>query len=186
MQLEAVTDMTSLVKRSIAAGVLALVASGALAQESTNRVAVETDWNVFAEPPAAPTECWGVAVPSETVNTDSNGRIKAVRRGEILMFISYRPKNGVKGEVSFTGGYPFAPDSFVTLTIGDDKYELFTDGEWAWPASTTDDAKIIASMKRGKDALLTGRSARGTITKDKFSLLGFTAATEQASKFCGG
>ncbi|KCV82629.1 hypothetical protein ATO10_06791 [Actibacterium atlanticum] len=178
--------MTFTVKTGFVAGMLAVMTTGAFAQESTNRVAVETDWNVFADPPAAPTECWGVAVPSETVNTDSNGRIKAVRRGDILLFISYRPNSGVKGEVSFTGGYPFAPDSSVSLQIGDSKFDMFTDGEYAWAASATDDAKIIAAMKRGKDAVLTGRSARGTITKDKFSLLGFTAASEQAAKFCNG
>ncbi|SMX46655.1 invasion associated locus B family protein [Actibacterium lipolyticum] len=178
--------MTSLVKSGICAGLMALVAFGANAQESTNRVAVKTDWNVFAEPPAAPTECWGVAVPKETVNKDSSGRIKAVRRGEILLFVTYRPKSGVNGEVSFTGGYPFAPDSFVKMEIGDSSFELFTDGEWAWPASKGDDAKILTAMKRGATAVLTGRSARGTVTRDTFSLSGFTAATESADQFCGG
>lgn len=178
--------MTFTVKSGLVAGILAVMTSGAVAQESTNQVAVETAWNVFAEPPAAPTECWGIAVPSETVNTDSNGRIKAVRRGDILLFISYRPKSGVKGEVSFTGGYPFAPNSAVSLQIGDSKFELFTEGEYAWAATPGDDAKIVAAMKRGKDAVFTARSSRGTITKDKFSLLGFTAATEQAAKYCGG
>ncbi|MHC0051936.1 invasion associated locus B family protein [Actibacterium sp. D379-3] len=178
--------MTSWVKRGIVGSMLALAAIGANAQESTNRVAVETDWEVFAEPPQAPTDCWGAAVPKETVNTDSSGRIKAVRRGDILLFVTYRPKSGVSGEISFTGGYPFAPDSFVTLEVGDETYELFTDGEWAWPASKADDAKILAAMKRGSSAVLTGHSSRGTITKDSFSLLGFTAATESASKYCGG
>lgn len=178
--------MTFTVKTGVIAGILAVMTTSAFAQESTNQVAVETDWNVFAEPAGAPTECWGIAVPSETINTDSNGRIKAVRRGDILLFISYRPGSGVNGEVSFTGGYPFAPDSSVSLQIGDSKFDMFTDGEYAWAASAADDAKIIAAMKRGKDAVLTGRSARGTITKDKFSLLGFTAASEQAANYCNG
>ena len=41
-------------------------------------------------------------------------------------------------------------------------------------------------MKRGAEAVLTARSARGTQTKDTFSLLGFTAAIEDADKRCGG
>ena len=41
-------------------------------------------------------------------------------------------------------------------------------------------------MKRGADAVLTARSSRGTITKDTFSLLGFTAAVEDAQKRCSG
>ena len=40
--------------------------------------------------------------------------------------------------------------------------------------------KIITAMKRGAQATVTARSARGTQTKDTFSLLGFTAAVEDA------
>ncbi len=165
---------------------IALTAAfGAQAQEeSDNRVAVETDWNVFAEPPESPTQCWGVSVPKETVNTDQDGNIKSVLRGDILLFVTFRP--GVDGEVSFTGGYPFAEGSFVEMTIGDQTFELFTDGQWAWPKSKADDPKILAAMKAGAEAVLTARSTRGTITKDTFSLFGFTAAMEQAEKYCNG
>ncbi|MDK3017685.1 invasion associated locus B family protein [Pseudodonghicola flavimaris] len=154
----------------------------AFAQEqSTNRVAAKTDWSVFVED--EPKECWGVSAPKETVNT-RDGRVVAVRRGDILLFVFYRPAAGVTGQVTFTGGYPFATGSTVNLKIGDDEFELFTEGEWAWPASESDDAKIIAAMKRGADAVLTARSSRGTQTQDTFSLLGFTAAVEDAEARC--
>jgi len=39
-------------------------------------------------------------------------------------------------------------------------------------------------MKAGSSAIVTGRSARGTVTKDTFSLLGFTAALEEAATRC--
>ncbi|ALG89015.1 MULTISPECIES: invasion associated locus B family protein [Actibacterium] len=177
--------MTFRAKFGVVAAAMAFAALGAQAQESTNRVAVMTDWNVFAEPAAAPVDCWGVAVPKETVNTDANGRIKAVRRGDILLFVTYRPKDKVLGQVSFLGGYPFAPESFVTVEIGDKKFEMFTDGEYAF-ALPEDDTRILDALKNGVDAVVTGRSSRGTITKDTFSLLGFTAASEAAQKYCGG
>ncbi|RSK33050.1 hypothetical protein EJA01_11770 [Rhodovulum iodosum] len=164
-------------------GAMMLAAGAAQAQESTNRVAAKTDWSVFVEDD--PTECWAVSAPKETVNT-RDGRVVAVRRGEILLFVSFRPGSGVAGEVSFTGGYPFADGSTVKMDIGDSSYELFTEGEWAWPASKADDAKILTEMKRGTAATLTGLSSRGTKTEDTFSLLGFTAATEEAETRCGG
>lgn len=165
------------------AGMAAITtATGAFAQEeSTNRVAAETDWSVFVE--NDPKECWSVSAPKETVNT-RDGRVVAVRRGDILLFVFYRPGAGVKGQVTFTGGYPFAEGSTVNLTIGDSQFELFTEGEWAWPATEADDAKIITAMKRGASAVLSARSSRGTQTKDSFSLLGFTAAVEDAEKRC--
>jgi len=161
--------------------IVAILATGAVAQQSTNRVAVKTDWNVFVEDD--PTQCWAVAVPKETVNT-KDGRPVAVRRSEIQLFVSYWPGTNVKSELSFTGGYPFAKGSTVTAQIGSNSYELYTSGENAWPANAAADAKIIAAMKRGAEVVLTGRSGRGTVTKDKFSLLGFTAAVDEAAKRC--
>lgn len=176
--------MTSKLVRWAAGLCVAAMASGAMAQQSTsdNRVGANVDWSVFQG--ESPKECWGVSAPKETVNT-RDGRVVAVRRSEIQLFVFYRPDSGNKGQVTFTGGYPFAPGSTVNMAIGDSEFELFTEGEWAWPATPADDAKIITAMKRGANATLTARSARGTQTKDTFSLLGFTAAIEDAEKRCG-
>ena len=174
--------MVSSIKRSIFAAVIALTATGSLAQEvSTNQVAVETAWSVFEE--QDPRECWAVSAPTETVNT-RDGQTVAVRRSAILLMAYYRPEADVKGQVTFTGGYPFAKGSTVNMDVSGNKFEMFTEGEWAWPASPGDDAKIISAMKRGADAVLTARSSKGTVTKDTFSLLGFTAAVEGAEKRC--
>lgn len=171
----------------IAAGLVlaGMAGTSAFAQQSTtdNRVGANVDWSVFQG--ENPVECWGVSAPKETVNT-RDGRVVAVRRSEIQLFVFYRPDGAPTGQVTFTGGYPFAPGSTVNMKIGDKEFELFTDGEWAWPATPADDAKIITAMKRGADAVLTARSARGTQTKDTFSLLGFTAAVEDAEKRCAG
>ncbi|MDM8164906.1 invasion associated locus B family protein [Roseovarius sp.] len=168
--------------RLLAGALLAATATGVAAQEeSTNQVAANTAWSVFED--NDPRECWAVSSPTETVNT-KDGRVVAVRRGDILMMTFYRPDAGVDGQLTFTGGYPFASGSTVNLNVGGTEFELFTEGEWAWPASTADDAKIIAALKRGTDAVLTARSSRGTTTKDTFSLLGFTAAVEEAEKRC--
>lgn len=175
--------MRTLNLMSILSIVAAIACGPALAQESTNRVAAKTDWSVFVE--QDPAECWSVSAPKESVNT-RDGRVVAVRRGDILLFVTFRPSDQVIGEISFTGGYPFAQGSTVTLEIGDTTFELFTDGEWAWPATASDDAKITTTMKRGTNAILTARSSRGTITKDTFSLLGFTAAIDEAERRCSG
>ncbi|WP_408006047.1 invasion associated locus B family protein [Roseovarius atlanticus] len=174
--------MGSIKAFGIAGALLAMVASGATAQEeSTNQVAAKTAWSVFED--ADPKECWAVSSPTETVNT-KDGRVVAVRRGDILLMTFFRPGAGVQGQITFTGGYPFAGGSTVNINIGGSEFEMFTEGEWAWPASAADDAKIIAAMKRGADAVLTARSSRGTITKDTFSLLGYTAALEEAENRC--
>ena len=178
--------MTSRLARGwLRAGVgaaMVLATTGAWAQQtSNNQVAAKTDWSVFED--ADPKECWAVSSPKETVNT-RDGRVVAVQRGEILLMTFYRPAAGVNGQVTFTGGYPFASGSTVNLNIGGTQFELFTEGEWAWPASAEDDSRIITALKGGSSAILTARSSRGTVTKDTFSLLGYTAATEEAARRC--
>ena len=171
--------MTSPIGRALAVVTLSVLASGAVAQESTNLVATMTDWSVFAE--ESPKECWGVSKPKESVNT-RDGQPVSVRRGDILLFVTFRP--GKPGEISFTGGYPFAEGSTVEVTIDGKPHQLFTDGEWAWPGSPEDDARLLAAMKAGGGATLTARSGKGTQTVDNFSLRGFTAAMEDAEKRC--
>lgn len=155
----------------------------ASAQDETNRVAAETDWAVFEG--NDPKECWAVTAPKETVNT-RDGRVVSVRRGDVLLFVTYRPEQSISGEISFTGGYPFANGSTATMEVDGSTFELFTEGEYAWPATPAEDQKIITSIKRGSSATLTARSARGTQTKDTFSLLGATAMIEEAEKRCTG
>lgn len=174
--------MGLLTRLALGLGAASMMAGAALAQEqSTNRVAAKTDWSVFVE--TDPTECWGVATPKETVNT-RDGRVVAATRGQILLMVFYRPSANAAGQVAFTGGYPFRSGSTVNVNISGNEFELFTDGEWAWPATTADDAKMVTAMKRGATAVVTGISSRGTTTKDTFSLLGFTAAVEDAESRC--
>ena len=171
--------MTSLFGRTLALAAITLAGAAASAQESTNRVATMTDWNVFTE--ESPKECWGVSKPKETVNS-RDGQPVSVRRGDILLFVTFRP--GKPGEISFTGGYPFAGGSTVEVNVDGNAFQLFTDGEWAWPGSGEDDAKLLAALKAGTNATLTARSGKGTQTVDTFSLRGFTAAMEDAGKRC--
>lgn len=183
MELEA-GHMKLLKAMGMAAIVLSLSAIGSLAQgQSTNLVAKNTAWSVFED--ESPRECWAVSAPTKTVNT-KDGRAVSVKRSDIRLMAFFRPAAGVKGQLAFTGGYPFAKGSSVTVTISGAKFDLFTQGEWAWAASPADDARIIAAMKRGERALLAARSTRGTITKDTFSLIGFTASYEHAERLCAG
>lgn len=184
-QLEAVKNMISRIIGALAGVLLGIGASTAFAQtqskSETECVSAQTDWSVCVW--NEPKECWGVSKPKETVNS-RDGRTVSVRRGDILMFVTFRPGSGAKGEVSYTGGYPFADGSTVRVEIDGSAFELFSDGEWAWPANSTDDAALLAAMKKGASATVTARSGRGTQTKDTFSLQGFTAAMAEAETRC--
>ena len=167
----------------LVAAALAFTPAATAPETSANRVNAQTDWSVFVQ--SDPAVCWVVSAPRETVNT-RDGNPASVKRGEILLFVSFWPNQDRRLEVSFTGGYPCAENSTVEMEIGDASYSLFTQGEMAWAASPQDDQSIVTAMKRGAEAVLTARSSRGTQTEDTFSLLGFTAAVEDAETRCQG
>lgn len=176
--------MTFLLGRLAMLAAITLATTVANAQESTNRVATMTDWNVFTE--EVPKMCWGVSKPKESINS-KDGQPASVRRGDILLFVTFNP--GQVPQISVTGGYPFAAGSVVEFSIDGNAYSLIpgveeNETEWAWPATIEDDATLLAAMKGGTSAVMTARSGKGTQTVDTFSLRGFTAAMEDAGKRC--
>ena len=50
--------------------------------------------------------------------------------------------------------------------------------------SAPTEASVKAALKAGGDVTVTAHSGRGTQTKDNFSLMGFTAAMDEAAKRC--
>lgn len=156
-------------------------ATSAQAQASTDQCPVsKTDWTVCLS--EGPKQCWATSSPKSVVNR-RGGQVVDAKRSDILMFVVYQPGNNVQGQVAFTGGYPFAPGSTVEVKIGSKTFSMATDGEWAWPEEGKD-GEIVTAMKRGADAVVTGRSARGTVTTDTFSLIGFTASVDEAADRC--
>lgn len=161
---------------------IAFYGTFAMAQaSSTKKVAEEKDWSVFVD--ENPKECWAVSKPKETLNT-LNGKPVKARRGDILLFVFYRPGSDITDQITFTGGYPFAK-KIVELDVDGKKFALSRiKDEWAWADTSEDDQKILAALKRGGKAKIIGHSTRGKTTIDTFSLLGLTAATDEARERC--
>lgn len=162
----------------------AFAAAPALAQATAERVAAHNDWSVFVA--GEPQECYIVAQPmGSTARRD--GQPVEVDRGDIRLFVRFNPSENVSNEVSFRSGYPLREGSPVRVTVGSDGFDFSPvagdANEWAWP-QPEDDARIVAAMRSGSTATVTGVSSRGTETTDTFSLSGFTAAVNEAESRC--
>jgi invasion protein IalB len=161
---------------------LAVACAGQAGAQSAERVAAHNDWSVFVA--SSPKECYIVSQPTSSV-ARRGGSVVEVQRGDIRLFVAFRPDDSVTNEVSFSAGYPLADT--VGMTIGADTFQLVPgegDGnQWAWTAPA-DDSRAVAAMRRGVTASIKGTSTRGTDTEDTFSLSGFTAAVEDAAARC--
>ncbi|MEL6582333.1 MAG: hypothetical protein AAFQ36_00750 [Pseudomonadota bacterium] len=169
-------------KFALAAIIATAAATSATAQQEVAAVAFHDDWSVF-ETNEGTRECWIASAATESV-ARRGGQTVSVRRGDIRMMVSFRPQQGVSNEVSFTGGYPYREDSRVEMEIRGTTFEMFTEGEWAWPATPAVDAEIVNAMLRAGSAEVTGVSGRGTTTIDTISAIGFTAALRDAERRC--
>jgi hypothetical protein len=121
--------------------------------------------------------CYMISQP-----TKQEGTFK--KRGQVHAMITHRPAAKSFNVVSFHSGYPFAAGAVVNVSIGKDNYEMFTDKEAAWTDNENDGA-IVNSIKKGETIIVTGKSAKGTESKDTYSLKGSTQAYQAISKACG-
>ncbi|MEM6624432.1 MAG: invasion associated locus B family protein [Pseudomonadota bacterium] len=162
---------------------LIAVTMAAPAAATPQRVDAIKDWSVFEVVRDGNKICWVVTRPVESTATRGGKQVE-VRRGPIFLMVSVRPSQGVQNEVSFLSGYPFKGGSKVEVSVGNQQFSLFTEGENAWAVSSAEDGQITNAFRRGARARVQGVSQRGTTTRDTFSLSGFTAAIKSAAGRC--
>ena len=155
----------------------------AAAQEKVQAAGANRDWAVYEAGEGADRMCWVLSTPKQSV-ARRGGSAVSVTRGEIYLTVAIFPATDTVNEVSTVIGYPFREGSSVEVRIGSDSFSMFTEGEKAWLADAATDQRMVAAMRAGVEATLTGVSSRGTTTIDTYSLIGFTAALEEAARLC--
>lgn len=114
----------------------------------------------------------------------SAGKYK--KRGDTYIQVTHRTKEKIRDEVSVTAGYTYRKDSSVTAEIDGQKRTLFTAGGTAWSDDAKADRALVKAMRAGRELVIKGTSGRGTLTVDRYSLKGFTAAHNAINKACKG
>ncbi len=136
-------------------------------------------WSVFTLQQQGEKICYIASSP-----VSSSGNYKS--RSEPYLIVTHRSKN--VDEVSTASGYPYKQDSkVIALVDGKERYELFTSlqvPDTAWARDTTQDQKLVASMKKGLSMTVRGNSRLGTYSEDKYSLMGFTKAYRNMKNAC--
>ncbi len=161
----------------VGAALLALGAWPASGQEQEH-LGSNRDWHAFRFMEDGQPVCYVVSAPVEEAGDYT-------RRGEVFTLVTHRPAEQSRGVVSMIAGYTFEPGSEVSVVIGDETFELFTDQDNAWTRDPASDMQLVEAMKAGARMVVRGTSSRGTLTTDTYSLFGFTASYELISEACG-
>lgn len=135
------------------------------------------DWYLYAYDEAGGKTCYIASKPSEEAGNWN-------RRGPAAVLVSRLPIPGSGAQVSVQPGYNYKANSTVQLKVGNQEWQLFTQGEHAWANTDEEDAAIIRAMQRGSNMTVRGTSQLDTFSLDTYSLLGFTAAFEAMRDAC--
>ncbi len=136
------------------------------------------DWYAYRLDESAGRTCYMVSKPTGT-------RGSVAKRGDVVAFVTHRPKEGERDVVNFQAGFTYRPGSDVTVTIGGDKFSLFTTRDTAWARAPGDDKALVQAMIKGITMTVQGTPERGNALTDTYSLRGFTAAHKRITAACG-
>lgn len=103
---------------------------------------------------------------------------------EAKMFVTFRPANKIKDEISVSAGYEFNSNT-VTAQSGKHKFKFdIKEQGFAWITDNKIESKMVKTMKKGSRIMISGYNKSGSQTIDHYSLLGFTKAYNSTKKAC--
>ena len=166
-----------IVKKIIIITLFCFVLGTLNAEENLRSVGKFKDWESFILSQEENKICFAQSIPVVRAP-------KKLKRDPSRLFISFRPTENIKNEVSVTNGYEFKLKAPVTAKSGKKSYDLFSKGRFAWVIDNEDEAKLIITMKKASRLMIIGNSDKGDQTTDHYSMMGFTKAYNVAKKSC--
>ena len=147
------------------------------AEENLKSVGKFKDWESFILSQEGNKICFAQSIPVVRAP-------KKLKRDPSRLFVSFRPVENIKNEVSVTNGYDFKLKAPVTAKSGKKAYDLFSKGRFAWVIDSKDEQKLIVTMKKASRLMIVGNTEKGNQTTDHYSMMGFTKAYNSAKKNC--
>jgi len=151
---------------------------GALnAEENLKSVGKFKDWESFILSREGNKTCFAQSIPVVRAP-------KKMKRDPSRLFVSFRPNENIKNEISVTNGYVFKLKAPVTAKSGKKSYDLFSKGRFAWVVDNADEKRLIVTMKKASRLMIIGNTNKGNQTTDHYSMMGFTKAYNTAKRSC--
>ena len=164
-----------LLKKIFISLILVVFSSNALAvtPRSTGKY---KNWESFIAETDKGKICFAQTVPTKRAPA-------AVKRNKSKLFVTFRPSEEIKDEVSLTSGHDYKTSS-VTASSGKRRYSFFSQKDFAWLLDDQEEKKFIQLMKKATDIIVKARTTKGAETTDHYSMMGFTKAYNTAKKTC--
>ncbi|MFA6266477.1 MAG: invasion associated locus B family protein [Pseudolabrys sp.] len=137
------------------------------------------DWGAYTATPGGKKVCFVLSKPT-SATTEPAGR----NRDQSYAFVSTRPSEKVKNEVSLIVGYPQKPNFDASAAVDAKNYVLYTQNDGAWVKNAGEEAQMVEAMRKGTSLVIKSESGRGTKTTDNYSLKGIGDALDKVAAEC--
>jgi invasion protein IalB len=137
------------------------------------------EWGAYRATPGGKKICFALSKPT-SATSEPAGR----SRDPSYAFVSTRPTEKVRNEVSVIVGYPQKPGHDATAAIGSATYSMYTQNDGAWVKNAAEEAQMVETMRKGSDLVVKSESSRGTKTTDTYSLKGIAQALDKVAEEC--
>ncbi len=134
------------------------------------------NWESFTAETDKGKICFAQTIPTKRAPS-------SVKRDKSKLFVTFRPSEDVKDEVSLTSGHDYK-SSTVTASSGKKKFSFFSQKNFAWLLDDQEEKNFIKLMKRATNLIIKARTTKGAETTDHYSMMGFTKAYNTAKKTC--
>lgn len=122
--------------------------------------------------------CYALAQPTDRSPA-------SVKRDQAYIFISTRPGEKVRNEISVIMGVPLKESSGeAKAEIGAASFELVTKGQNAWVKNAAQEGELISQMKKHGKLVVKAPVAKGGIESAVYSLAGLAQALDRVLKDC--
>jgi hypothetical protein len=162
-----------------AAKAQAAAATPAAKPGQTQALLLETSgrWQAFSSQPGRPKMCYALSKPSSR----SPANLKDV---EGFLFVSSRPTEGVRNEISMVMKFDLKENVEHQAVIGEQRFALAAKGQNLWLKNPAEEARMLDSMRKGTEMEVRATSKKGNATSDKYSLAGIAQTVKRAEDAC--
>lgn len=143
-------------------------------------------WVAYSFQGAGGRQCYALGSPQSSEPKDIQPG--TARRNATNLFVTHRPGQNVRNEVSIVIGYVFKDKSNASVEVVSQgqprRFSLFTRDQGAWLQNAAEESQFVEALRKGRELKVHGVSQRGTATTDTYALTGIAQALDRIGQEC--
>ena len=134
-------------------------------------------WGAYSANSGKQKTCYALGKPRDR-------QPSSLKRDPAYVFISHRPGEGVKNEVSVVMGFDVKPDSSPKAEVGGSSFDMVAKGANLWVKNPAEEGQFLDALRKSQRLVVKAVSKKGNATTDSYVLSGISSALERIGKEC--